>query len=127
LLVNTGRGGLVDTDALLVALESGMLGGVALDVLEGEDGIFYFDCSSRTIDNRCLLRLQQLPNAIVTPHTAYYTARALRDTVEQTLVNCLNFERNRADEQAHGRDLVRGVLGGARRLCEVRHGDRREH
>jgi D-specific alpha-keto acid dehydrogenase len=112
-LVNTGRGALVDTHALLVALESGRLGGVALDVLEGEDGIFYFDCTTRPIDNGSLLRLQQLPNAIVTPHTAYYTERGLRDTVENTLTNCLNFERNRAYAQAQGRDLVRGLLGGA--------------
>jgi len=112
-LINTGRGALVDTDALLVALESGKLGGVALDVLEGEEGIFYFDRTTRPIDHPLLLRLQQLPNAIVTPHTAYYTRRALHDTIEMTLMNCLNFERNRKSEKAQGRDLVRGLLGGA--------------
>lgn len=95
-LINTGRGALVDTDALIVALESGKLGGVALDVLEGEEGIFYFDRTSRAVDHPHLLRLQQLPNAIVTPHTAYYTGRALYDTIEKTLMNCLSFERNRA-------------------------------
>ena len=59
-------------------------------------------------DNPFLLRLQALPNAIVTPHTAYYTERALSDTVEQTLINCLNFERNRTSGEAQDRDLVRG-------------------
>lgn len=112
-LVNTGRGALVDTDALIVALESGKLGGAALDVLEGEEEIFSFDCTTRPIDNRFLLRLQQLPNTIVTPHMAYYTRRALHDTVEMTLANCLNFERTRVHEQTHDRDLVRGLLGGA--------------
>ena len=63
--------------------------------------------------NHFLLRLQQLPNVVVTPHTAYYTERMLRDTVEQTLVNCLRFERNRAHGATQGRDLVRGRLGGA--------------
>jgi D-specific alpha-keto acid dehydrogenase len=109
-LVNTGRGALVDTEALIAALESGKLGGAALDVLEGEEGIFYADCRTRPVDNRFLLRLQQLPNAIVTPHTAYYTGRALRDTVEKTLVNCLSFERKRVDEEAQGRGAVRGLL-----------------
>jgi D-specific alpha-keto acid dehydrogenase len=126
-LINTGRGALVDTAALIVALEGGQLGGAALDVLEGEEGIFYSDCTTTPIDNQFLLRLQALPNVIVTPHTAYYTERALYDTVERTLVNCLNFERKRTSGEAQDRDLVRGLLGGARRLCEVGDGDRREH
>ena len=106
-LINTARGALVETDALLVALESGKLGGAALDVLEGEEGIFYFDRRTSQVDHPFLVRLQQLPNAIVTiregvraldavtPHTAYYTTRALHDTVEATLVKCLSFERSR--------------------------------
>ena len=95
-LINTGRGALVDTDALIVALEDGTLGGAALDVLEGEEGLFYFDCTKRRRDNPFLPRLQRLPNVLITPHTAYYTERALHDTVEQTLIKCLDFERNRA-------------------------------
>jgi D-specific alpha-keto acid dehydrogenase len=97
-LINTGRGSLVDTDALIVALEDGKLGGAALDVLEGEEGLFYFDCTNRPIDNRLLLALQRLPNVIITPHTAYYTRRALYDTVETTLIKCRNFERSRAHD-----------------------------
>lgn len=111
-LVNTGRGALVDTDALLDVLESGALGGAALDVLEGEEGIFYVDRTTTPVDNEFLLRLQQLPNAIVTPHTAYYTTRTLHDIVEQTLARSLAFERNRAREETQDRDRVRGMLGG---------------
>jgi D-specific alpha-keto acid dehydrogenase len=103
----------VDTGALIAALESGRLGGAALDVLEGEEGIFYSDCTNRPVENHFLPRLQELPNAIVTPHTAYYTERALYDTVERTLMNCLNFERNRTDDESTDRDLVRGLLGRA--------------
>ena len=90
-LINTGRGSLVDTDALIVALEDGRMGGAALDVLEGEEGLFYFDYTNRPIDNLLLVALQRLPNVIITPHTAYYTRRALYDTVEQTLIKCRDF------------------------------------
>jgi D-specific alpha-keto acid dehydrogenase len=96
-LIYTGRGALVDTAALVKALGNGKLGGAALDVLEGEEGVFYFDCRERAIDNRLLPELQSMPNVIITPHTAYYTEQALRDTVEKTLENCLNFERRLAD------------------------------
>jgi D-specific alpha-keto acid dehydrogenase len=91
-VVNTGRGSLLDTEALVRALESGRLGGAALDVLEGEEGIFYADRRGEAVDNALLLRLQELPNVIISPHTAYYTDHALRDTVENTIVNCLSFE-----------------------------------
>lgn len=93
LLINTGRGSLLDTEALISALESGKLGGAALDVLEGEEGVFYFDCRKKAVENKLLLRLQKLPNVLITPHTAYYTEHALSDTVENTLINCLKFEQ----------------------------------
>jgi D-specific alpha-keto acid dehydrogenase len=95
-IINTGRGSLLDTEALISALESGKLSGAALDVLEGEEGIFYFDCRNRRIESKTLLRLQQLPNVLISPHTAYYTEHALGDTVENTIVNCLQFEKERA-------------------------------
>jgi D-specific alpha-keto acid dehydrogenase len=92
-VINTGRGSLVDTSALLAALEDGRLGGAALDVVEGEEGIFYADHRARPIANRLLTRLQALPHVVITPHTAYYTEHALTDIVENTLLNCLRFER----------------------------------
>ncbi|MDQ0946711.1 D-specific alpha-keto acid dehydrogenase [Streptomyces phaeochromogenes] len=92
LIVNTGRGALIDTEALVKELESGRLGGAALDVVEGEEGIFYADCRDKPIESKALLRLQELPNALISPHTAYYTDHALRDTVENSLTNCLTFE-----------------------------------
>jgi D-specific alpha-keto acid dehydrogenase len=92
-IINTGRGALVDSEALVAALESGRLGGAALDVLEGEEGIFYFDCRSRFLNSETLLALHRLPNVLISPHTAYYTDHALRDTVENSLTNCVQFER----------------------------------
>jgi D-specific alpha-keto acid dehydrogenase len=94
-IINTGRGSLVDTEAFIPALESGRLGGAALDVLEGEEGIFYADHRNKPIESKLLLRLQKLPNVLITPHTAYYTDHALRDTVENTIINCLKFERRK--------------------------------
>jgi len=95
-IINTGRGALLDTEALIPELESGRLGGAALDVLEGEEGIFYADCRNKPIENELLLRLQQLSNVLISPHVAYYTDHTLSDTVENTLLNCLQFERRAA-------------------------------
>lgn len=91
-IINTGRGALIDTEALVPALEGGRLGGAGLDVLEGEEGIFYADCRNKPIASKPLLRLQELPNVIISPHTAYYTDHALTDTVENSIINCLKFE-----------------------------------
>ncbi|WP_431605660.1 D-isomer specific 2-hydroxyacid dehydrogenase family protein [Amycolatopsis melonis] len=91
-VVNTGRGPLVDTEALVAALESGRLGGAALDVVEGEEGVFYADCRRKLPESSLIARLQEMPNVLISPHTAYYTDHALRDTVENSLLNCLNFE-----------------------------------
>ncbi len=92
--INTGRGSLVDTEALLQALESGKLGGAALDVLEGEDGIFYTDRRSKPIENKYLLRLERLSNVVISPHTAYYTDHALSDIVENSILNCRPLTRS---------------------------------
>jgi D-specific alpha-keto acid dehydrogenase len=91
-VINTGRGSLLDTEALVAALQSGRLGGAALDVLEGEEGIFYADRRNNPVENEALVRLQELPNVLISPHTAYYTDHALSDTVENSITNCLKFE-----------------------------------
>jgi D-specific alpha-keto acid dehydrogenase len=97
-VINTGRGALLDTEALVEALESGRLGGAGLDVLEGEQGVFYADCRGKPIENTLLLRLQALPNVVVTPHSAYYTDHALSDMVENTIANCRRFTRESEHE-----------------------------
>lgn len=91
-IINTGRGSLINTEALVEALESGRLGGAALDVIEGEEGVFYTDRRYQAIESKALLRLQELPNVLISPHTAYYTDHALSDTVENSIINCLHFE-----------------------------------
>ena len=89
----------MDTGALVEGLEAGKLGGAALDVLEGEEGIFYNDCTQKSIDHPFLSALQEMPNVIVTPHTAYHTERVLADTVRNTIKNCLDFERSLGNGQ----------------------------
>jgi D-specific alpha-keto acid dehydrogenase len=96
-VINTGRGSLVDTTALVAALESGHLGGAALDVVEGEEGIFYADCRDQHIDNDALLALQRLPNVLISPHMAFYTDHALQDVVENSLTNCVDFQKGRSE------------------------------
>jgi D-specific alpha-keto acid dehydrogenase len=88
-LVNTARGALVDTEALVEALENGRLGGAALDVLEGEDGVFYTDCRREPVERPLLLRLHRLPNVLISPHTAFYTDHALGDAVEASIRSCV--------------------------------------
>jgi D-specific alpha-keto acid dehydrogenase len=91
-VVNTARGALVDTAALVAALEEGRLGGAALDVVEGEEGVFSQDRRDRLVDDPLLRRLHALPNVVLSPHAAYYTDRALRETVASTLAGCAAFE-----------------------------------
>jgi D-specific alpha-keto acid dehydrogenase len=89
ILVNTARGALVDVAALTDALEHGGIACAALDVVEGEEGFFYRDCSA--IASPPFARLFALPNAIVTPHTAFYTEHALSDIVCNTIQGFLNY------------------------------------
>ena len=72
-IVNTARGSLIDSGALIAALESGHVGAAALDVLENENGLYYYNRSGDPIANPELALLRSFPNVIVSPHTAFYT------------------------------------------------------
>ncbi len=73
ILVNTARGALVDTEALIQGLESGKVGHAALDVLEDEAGLYYANRMGDVIVNRQMAVLRSFPNVILSPHTAFYT------------------------------------------------------
>ncbi len=86
LLINTSRGGLIDTEAVIEALKSGQLGGLALDVYEQEADLFFRDLSSTIIDDDVFQRLLSFPNVIVTGHQAFFTEEAIR-TISETTIN----------------------------------------
>ncbi len=92
ILVNTARGGLIDTEAMIDALESGHLGGAALDVVEGEAGLYHFNKMSDQIKNRSLSILKDMPNVIVTPHMAFYTREAVAQMAQCSIEACLCLE-----------------------------------
>jgi hypothetical protein len=77
LLINTSRGGLVDTEAVIEALKSGQLGGIAIDVYEQKANLFFRDLSSTVIADDVIQRLVSFPNVIVTGHQAFFTREAL--------------------------------------------------
>ncbi len=86
ILVNTARGPLVDTEALIGSLKSGKLGGAAVDVVEDEVGLYYRDCSDMDLSDRFLGRLRGMPNVIFSHHIAYYYESAVRDMVVNSLI-----------------------------------------
>jgi D-lactate dehydrogenase len=91
-LINTSRGALVDTAALIDALKKRQVGGVALDVYEQEAGIFFDDLSSEIVDDDVLQRLLTFPNVLVTGHQAFLTEEALTAIAETTLASITAFE-----------------------------------
>ncbi|MCK6527192.1 2-hydroxyacid dehydrogenase [Myxococcota bacterium] len=92
-VVNTGRGALIDTRALIEALKSGKVGGAALDVYEEEEGIFFRDLSDQVLQDDVLARLLTFPNVLVTAHQAFLTREALDNIADTTLANVTAFER----------------------------------
>jgi D-lactate dehydrogenase len=95
ILVNTSRGPLVDTVALVDSLKRGDLGGVALDVYERESGVFYSDRSEQGLSDDVLARLLTFPKVIVTSHMGYLTWEALGEIAATTLESLTEFEQGK--------------------------------
>jgi D-lactate dehydrogenase len=87
LLINTSRGGLVDTQSVIKGLKSGHLGGLALDVYEEEADLFFEDLSDQVIADDDLMRLTTFPNVIITGHQAFLTREALQNIAQTTVSN----------------------------------------
>ena len=91
-LVNTSRGQLIDTAALIAALKSGHLGGVALDVYEREESIFFEDLSGQILQDDALSLLIHFPNVLITAHQGFLTHEALSEIARVTTTNLLRLK-----------------------------------
>ncbi len=92
MLINTSRGALVDTLAVIEGLKSGRIGHLGLDVYEEEENLFFQDLSDRVIQDDVFSRLLTFPNVLVTGHQAFFTAEAVTAIAETTLANATAFE-----------------------------------
>ncbi len=92
-LINTSRGALIDTKAVIAGLKTGKIGHLGLDVYEEEGDIFFKDLSGLVMQDDVFARLNTFPNVIVTGHQAFFTKEALTNIAETTLSNVTEFEK----------------------------------
>lgn len=105
MIINTSRGGLIDTKALVKGLKSGKVGGAGLDVYEEEAGVFFEDLSTQNLTDDTLARLLSFTNVVVTSHQAFLTKEALGDIADTTITNLTEYENGkRFDELTNSVD-----------------------
>ena len=95
MLINTSRGAVVDTQAVIDALKSGRIGHLGLDVYEEEADLFFEDFSERIIHDDVFVRLMTFPNVLITSHQGFFTTEALRTIAETTIANITAFATTR--------------------------------
>jgi len=96
MLINTSRGALVDTSAVIEGLKSGKIGHLGLDVYEEEGDLFFEDLSDKVIQDDVFSRLLTFPNVLITGHQAFFTAEALEAIAVTTIANVSAFEEGRS-------------------------------
>lgn len=94
MLINTSRGAVIDTRAVIEALKSGRIASLGLDVYEEEADLFFEDLSDTVIKDDVFARLQTFPNVLITGHQAFFTSDAMRSIARTTIANIANFERD---------------------------------
>src|SRR6185369_16055281 len=107
-LVNTGRGALIDSRALIGALKTGHLGAAGLDVYEEEEGVFFRDLSNKVLQDDVLARLLTFPNVLITSHQAFLTKEALAAIARVTLENISAFEGGKLRNEVHADEMLPG-------------------
>ena len=90
-IVNTSRGGLIESEALLDGIKERKIGAACLDVYEEESDVFFRDFSGHIMDDDTLARLITMPNVLLTSHQAFLTEEALDSIAEQTVGNLVEF------------------------------------
>lgn len=98
MIVNNARGALINTDDMIEAIENGKIGYAALDTIENESGLYYLNRKGDIIQNHDMAILSAFPNVMLSPHTAFYTERAVKDMVDNSIKGLLNFEENDKNE-----------------------------
>lgn len=93
MLINTSRGGLIDTQAVITGIKSGAIGYLGIDVYEKESDLFFSDWSGTVIQDDTLQLLQSFPNVIITAHQAFFTRNALDAIATTTMANLTAFEQ----------------------------------
>lgn len=93
MLLNTSRGGLVNTQAVINALKTGQIGYFGMDVYEEEEGLFFEDHSEQILQDDVIARLMTFPNVLITSHQAFLTGTALKNIADTTIENLDNFEK----------------------------------
>jgi len=92
MLINTSRGGLIDTEAVISAIKTGQVGYLGIDVYEMEETLFFQDLSDTIIQDDVFQLLQSFSNVVITAHQAFFTRNALEKIAETTLSNITQFE-----------------------------------
>ncbi len=91
IIINTARGSLIDSKSLCEGIKCGKVSAAGLDVIENENGLYYYNHSADIIDNDELAMLRSFPNVIITPHTAFYTETTVSNMVEKSFLSLYNF------------------------------------
>lgn len=114
MLVNTARGGFIDTNALITGLRAGKFHAVALDVYEGQDEVVYTDHSDDILSNDVVARLTAFPQVVVTSHQAFFTREALQAIAADTLENAATSSRGcpMGRQKSSAEVLSQGVTAG---------------
>lgn len=96
MLINTSRGGLMDTNAAIEALKTGQLRYLGIDVYEQEEKLFFHNLSEEIIEDDTIMRLMSFPNVLITSHQGFFTDEALTQIAQTTLQNISDFENGAA-------------------------------